>query len=453
MAKKMWGGRFKKAMDKDFEEFSKSISYDYKLAEYDILHSIIHITTINSAKIITNIEYNKLLSALRAILKDIRSGKYKPDFTCEDVHTDIQNKVEKKVGKLAAKLHSLRSRNDQVAFDEKVYCFYEALAISGLLIDIQMSLGDLTTKHPEQFFLGYTHTQRAQAVYFADYLKAFFNMFSRDEDRLFSFCQNLQIFVGAGALAGSSLDKKHYEKALKEIFKDELFKVEISDSSLDAVADRDFIVELLSVISIIQMHLSRFAEDMILYSTKEFNFIDLPEEFCTGSSLMPHKKNADSLELVRGSTGKIYGNLISILTTMKGLPLTYNRDMQLDKESLFSSVETVKSELKIVTKLIKKIKLNKKVIENALEDKTLYATELAEYLVYKGVAFKDAHDVVGKLIMHTEDKKILIDELSDSELKKIHNELSKKVIHKVMNATSAVKAKKSIARKDVKAKQ
>lgn len=451
MSKKLWGGRFKKEIDKDFFEFQKSIRYDYKLAKYDIWHSLIHIAALSKAGILKEDEWKKLSSSLKEISKEIEEDKFKPDLNSEDIHTEIQNRIEKKVGPLALKLQTLRSRNDQIAFDEKWYCVEKSFAIGTVLLNLSKSFVFLTKSNIKQEFIGYTHTQRAQVICFADYLLAFCDMFIRDAQRLQRFNANLFIYIGAGALTGSALTRRNYEEAIKElahIFIEVSSHIKPARNPLDNVSDRDFIIEFLSILSIIQMHLSRLAEDLILYSTKEFNFFDLPEEFCTGSSLMPHKKNPDFLELVRGNTGKIYGNLVSLLTTMKGLSLTYNRDMQLDKEPLFSSVETIESQLKIMAKFIKKIKLNKDVIEEALEDESLYATELAEFLVVKkSVSFKEAHTLIGRLIRDSQDKNKKVKEMSDEELKCYHRELNQKVIIKIMNPEYAVSSKKTVSRK------
>ena len=452
MAKKLWGGRFKKKIDKDFEEFSKSIQYDYKLAEYDINHSIIHAIALKNSGILKTGECKKIILSLNAILQQIGKGKFKPNQACEDIHTEIQNRLEKDIGKLALKMHTLRSRNDQIVFDAKWYCLDSGVHIAKLLVGLSASLKFLAKKYPSSFMVGYTHTQKAQVVKLSDYISAFSGMFFRDSTRLMKFIDGINLYIGAGALAGSSLKVSDYDKAIKEFFKGEKFKnaVNTIENSLDSVSDRDFIIEFLSILSILQMHLSRLSEDFILYSTKEFNFLDLPEEFCTGSSLMPHKKNPDFLELVRGSTGKVYGNLVSILTTMKGLPLTYNRDMQMDKEPLFSSVDTIKDELCIMVKFIKGIKLNKQAVKKALEDESLYATELAEYLVYQNVAFKDAYDIVGELVRYSEDNKVKIKEMPDTNLKKFHKGLNIIVINKIMNPEYAVKSKKSISRRKPK---
>ncbi|MDD5422238.1 MAG: argininosuccinate lyase [Candidatus Omnitrophica bacterium] len=404
MSKKLWGGRFTKKVDKEFFEFQKSIQFDHKLARYDVMHSMLHVLALAEAKLLKKPEKSKLYKALKAIREDVKKGRFKYDKRSEDIHTDIQNKVEKKVGKLALKLHTLRSRNDQVAFDEKAFCYKKSGEIIDLLDNLIASLVFLKKKYMHYSIVGYTHTQRAQTVLFKDYISAYSAMFGRDKKRLSNYYGNLEVHIGAGALAGSSIGRKNYDKAIAKLLSligD--FYIRPSINTLDDVSDRDFIIELLSVISIIQMHLSRLAEDLILYSTKEFNFIKLPEEFCTGSSLMPHKKNPDFLELVRGNTGRIYGNLVSILVMMKGLPLTYNRDMQLDKEPLFSTVEAIEDEVKIMTRFLKGLELNKKNIYEALKDENLYAVKKADNLVRKsGMSFKEAHDFVGKEIKDRE---------------------------------------------------
>ncbi|MFH1505342.1 MAG: argininosuccinate lyase [Candidatus Omnitrophota bacterium] len=448
MSKKMWGGRFKKKINEDFFQFQKSIHYDYKLAEYDIYHSIIHVMALGKTGILSTLEVESLVSALNSISKEIKEGKFKPNINSEDIHTDIQNRMTKKVGKLAQKLHTLRSRNDQIVFDEKWYCYKEGVYIAGLLNAILFSLNHFGNRYKDIFIPGYTHTQRAQIVSFLNYTGAFFCMLERDFERLDAFLKKSSIYIGSGALAGSAIPKAAYSQAIRDfhnITKPQISKSDTVRNSLDNVSSRDFVIEFLSILVIIQMHLSRMSEEFILYSTKEFGFFDLPEEFCTGSSLMPHKKNPDFLELVRGSTGKVYGNLISLLTTMKGLPLTYNRDMQLDKEPLFSSVETVEDELAIMAKLIDKIKLNKDRIHKALEDEELYATELVEFLVYEGVAFAQAHTVVGKLIRYSQDKNVRIKDLSDKIIKSFHKKLNHTAIVKIMNPEYAVFSKKSLS--------
>jgi len=446
MAKKLWGARFKKEPNRDFFEFQSSIHYDYKLAQYDIYHSLIHVSALREAGILNEEEEKKLIAGLLELLRDIADNKFKPDLNSEDIHTDIQNKIEEKVGKPAYKLHSLRSRNEQIVFDEKLYCSQQGSILADLVRKVLSSLEFLAQKYGDSYFVGYTHTQRAQVLLFREYSLAFISMLGRDLRRLDNFMDSLWIYIGAGALAGTSIPKKAYNQAIKKslTFLKEVGKgIGVAKSALDNVSSRDFIVEFLSILAIIQMHLSRLASDFILYSTKEFDFLDLPQEFCTGSSLMPHKKNPDFLELVRGYTGIIYGNLFSLLTLMKGLNLSYNRDMQLDKQALFSSVDIVKKELQLMADFLKKVSLKKENINRVLEDEYLYATELAEFLVYKGVPFQEAHQIVGRLIKYSEEKKVKIKDMPESLLKKFHQEFSSEVLKKILSPEYAISVKKS----------
>lgn len=453
MSKKLWGGRFKKEIDKDFFEFQKSISYDHALAEYDVLHSLIHVNALSYADIITKAEAGKLTAALKNILKEIKQHTFQFDAQAEDIHTDIHNRIEARVGKLSQKLHTLRSRNDQIAFDEKWYCFVQGNAFISLLGSLGLCLIELGAKNEKAALVGYTHTQRAQIIGFPHYVNAYAQMFFDDMAKIDFFVNRLSCYIGSGALAGTAIPCSAYKKAINNMMKyyrnqyriKQTVVCETVNNSLYNVSERDFCIEFLSVLSMVQMHLSRMSEDWILYSTQEFDFFDLPEEFCTGSSLMPHKKNPDFLELVRGSTGKVYGSLMALLTTMKALPFTYNRDMQLDKESLFSSVETIKKELVLMAKFVKGIKLKKENIAKALDDERLYATEIAEFLVTeKKVAFKEAHDIVGRLIRYCEDNKKEIKKMSDDLLKGFHPALTRRTLEVIMTPEYAVASKKSI---------
>ena len=428
--KKFWGAQFRKEPDKDFFEFEKSIEYDYKLAKYDVYHSLIHIEALYGEKILNRKEYQKLKKALEEILEDIRKGKFKIQKKCEDIHTDIQKKVEKKVGKIAKKLHTLRSRNDQIAFDEKFYCYENAESLINLLKKLLNSLESLRKKYKDIDFISYTHLRGAQIISFYDYIGAFKEMFMRDLGRLTNFTKNLTIYIGSGAGAGSPL-KEAYRKVLKkEIFKN-FKKIKPYSNPLDNVSDRDFLIEFLSILSILQMHLSRMCEDFILYSTEEFNFFILPEEFCTGSSLLPHKKNPDFLELVRGFSGPVFSTLTSVLVTMKGLPLSYNRDMQVNKLPLFSSAQILKDEIKIMAEFVKKIKLNIEKIEKEKKG-FLYAPKIVEYLVYQGVPFSSAYESVAQLVRYCEENKINLEKIPDKVLQKFNKELNREVIKKLL---------------------
>lgn len=447
MSKKLWGGRFTKQMNPDFYEFQKSIQYDHKLAMYDVFHSLIHIRALVHTNVLSASEAYKLERALADILKDIKAGTFTFHAASEDIHTEIQNRLEAKAGDTALKLHSFRSRNDQIAFDVTFYCVHQAQEIFKQLVVLQENLLGIAGEYKKEFFVGYTHTRRAQVIKFSKYIKGFVSMLHRDQHRFEDFAKHTYIFIGAGAMAGSYIKSADYDKAVKRFMstycKDLPVKISVVKNPLDHVSNRDAVIMFLSFAATMQMHLSRMAEDFIMYSTPEFDYLDLPEEFCTGSSYMPHKKNPDFLELVRGYTGRVYGNLTSLLTTMKGLPSTYNRDMQLDKEPLFSSVEIVKSELALLAEFVKGIKLNTEAVASALADETMYATELAEYLVSKKIAFRTAHEIIGKLVRYAEDHDVALSQIPDSILKGFSQQLSQKELKRIINPHFAVNTKRS----------
>ena len=450
MAKKLWGGRFSKKTDPLVEEFTKSIQYDYKLAEYDVLGSLAHVSILQGSGYLTSDETKKLKDALSLILNSIEANKFKFDPKVEDVHTAIQNALQNKVGDLALKLHTARSRNDQVVFATKFYCKETILNLQIDISELAKAIAVLANDNEKLIIPGFTHMQHAQPVYLKDYLGAYVEMLKRDVLRLKYISENIRISLGAGALAGTPIDSDEYAVKAKEYIKDlnmdEAFNIQATVNSLDAVSDRDFVVEIISALSIVATHVSRLAEDMIIWSTKEFDFVEIDEAFCTGSSLMPQKKNADVLELVRGYTGRLYGNLVSVLTMMKGLPLTYNRDMQLDKEPLFNSFEIVSSELKVLAGLIKTLKFNEAKIKEQLNDEGLYATDLVYYLVDRKIAFKEAHTIVGKLVKYSIDNSILIKDMPESLLKSFSDKFEKKEVIKRFDPLFSVRLKKSIKR-------
>lgn len=441
MAKKLWGGRFTKETDPLVEAFSRSIQYDHKLAKYDLFGSMVHVQILKKAKYLTSKEAAKLTKALVAIYATINKGTFKYDHRAEDIHTDIQNKLLVSVGDLALKLHTARSRNDQVVFATKVYCITELGKLAADIARLEEALEGLAIKNKNLVLPGFTHMQHAQPIYLKDYMKAYERMLNRDSVRLTAISKKIDLTMGAGALAGTPISAALYKVNIPGL------KVEATVNSLDTVSDRDFVVEILSALAIIGMHLSRLSEDLIIWSTKEFDFIEIDEAFCTGSSLMPQKKNADSLELIRGNAGKLYGNLVNLLTVMKALPLSYNRDMQCDKEPLFNSVETVSAELRILRGLIKSLKFNKAKIEEHLEDESLYATDLVYYLVGKGLAFKTAHNIIGKIIKYSIDNSIEIKSMSQTELEKFSPKFKREEILKLFNPKVSVEAKRSIKRK------
>jgi len=392
MAKKLWGGRFSKETDPLVEQFTSSIKTDFVLAKYDIIGSIAHAKMLGKCNIIPKKDAEKIVRGLNAILKDLDDCKIELDISVEDVHTLVQDLLQKKIGDAAKKVHTARSRNDQVSLDTRLFARDFLCVLSGSINNLKDSLSDFVSKNKQVKNLpGYTHMQHAQPITLDDYIGAYKAMLDRDADRLKDVYKRVNVLpLGSCALAGTSLpiDRKFVAK--------ELGFSSVIENTVDAVSDRDFVIEILNACVILGMHLSRLSEDLIIWSSSEFNFIDIDEAFCTGSSIMPQKKNPDVLELIRGSTGKLYGNLMSVLVLMKGLPLSYNRDMQLDKEPLFDSLKIVNDELLILAKMIKASKLNKESIDKQLKDPGLYATKMAEDLVRKGVAFKDAHKMIGK---------------------------------------------------------
>ncbi|MFH1645677.1 MAG: argininosuccinate lyase [Candidatus Omnitrophota bacterium] len=441
MTKKLWGGRFGKGTDLLVEEFTRSIQYDYKLAKYDVLGSMAHVAVLGKAGILSSSEVDKLTKALVSIHSEIELGKFKFNKNVEDIHSCIQDTIGKKTGDLSLKLHTARSRNDQVAVATKFYCKSELLNMAKEVLLLCVDMSKLANRNNDIIIPGFTHLQHAQPVYLSDYFLAYSSMLKRDSQRLVAIEKKMVITMGAGALAGSPIASELYRIETDE------FKIVPVTNSLDSVSDRDFIIEILSALSILGMHLSRFSEDMIIWASKEFNFVEIDDAYCTGSSLMPQKKNPDVLELIRGYAGRFNGNLVSVLTMMKGLPLTYNRDMQLDKEPLFDSVELALKELKVLQGLVKTLKFNKEVIAKHLKDEALYATDIVYYLVEKGIAFKAAHTIVGKLVKYSEDNGIEIKDMSQTMLNKICKELIKDEVNKLFDPKVSVESKKSIFRK------
>jgi len=448
MAKKMWGGRFGKKTNLLVEEFTRSIDYDARLAGWDIVGSKIHVKILKKALMLKDEEAKKLNAALDEISDEIRQKGLDIGPDSEDIHTAIQNAVEKKAGKLALKLHTARSRNDQVIFDMKMLCKAKLTELGNACRVLKGSLHKTGSKFSKLIVPGYTHLQHAQLVLLSDYLKSYEEMLERDRARLVSIAKKIQPVLGAGALAGTPIPSQIYSEKIEAVVGGKKIKVTVRppSNSLDSVSDRDFVIEILSALSILGMHLSRLSEDLIIWSTKEFGFVELDDAFATGSSLMPQKKNPDVLELIRGNTGLLYGNLMSALTIMKGLPLTYNRDMQLDKCSLFSSFDIIDKELKVLPGLIETVRFSKKNIEKAQEDESLYATDIVYHLVKKGVPFRNAHDIVGKLVRETMATGGKIKNMTDGELACFSGKLKHKDIMRLMNPKKSVKSRVSIKR-------
>jgi len=435
---KLWGGRFKKNINKEMEEFISSLSFDKKLVKYDLLGSIAHTQMLGKCNIITKGERNKIVEGLKQILKEVQEGKLEIDAKeAEDIHSWVENKLKEKIGTVAGKLHIARSRNDQIALDERMYLKEEVLKIQYLLKDLQKSLLSSAQNNLGIIMPGYTHLQHAQPLLFSHHLMAYFYMFERDKGRMQDLYKRIDILpLGSAALAGTSFPVD------REFVASQLGFSGISENSLDAVSDRDFILEFLSASAILMMHLSRLSEEIILWSSQEFNFIELDDSFCSGSSIMPQKKNPDAAELIRGKTGRIYGNLINLLTVMKALPLAYNHDMQEDKEPLFDTVSTLETSLFLMSKMIETMQINKEKMEKGTKGDFSTATELADYLVKKGLSFREAHKLIGKIVLYCLENKKSLEDLAISELKSFHKDFKEEILE-ILKPQSAVETKDS----------
>jgi len=435
---KLWGGRFKKNINKEMEKFISSLSFDKKLVKYDLLGSIAHVQMLGKCKIISKEEENKIVEGLKQILKEVQESKLEITAReAEDIHSWVENKLKEKIGTVAGKLHIARSRNDQIALDERMYLKEEVLKIQDLLKDLQTSLLLIAEKNLDVIMPGYTHLQHAQPILFSHHFLAYFYKFNRDKGRMKDLFKRMDVMpLGSAALAGTSfpIDRKFVAKKLS-------FS-KVSENSLDAVSDRDFILEFLSASAILMMHLSRLGEELVLWSSQEFNFIELDDSFCTGSSIMPQKKNPDAAELIRGKTGRVYGNLINLLTMMKALPLAYNHDMQEDKEPLFDTVSTLESSLFLMSKMIETVQVNKGKMERGTKGDFSTATELADYLVKKGLSFREAHKLVGSIVIYCLENKKILEDLTLSELQAFHKSFDKKTLE-MLKPQSAVEAKDS----------
>jgi len=420
MSKKTWGGRFKEKTDEALERFNASISFDRRLYAQDIEGSKAHCRMLAKQGILTKTEASKILRALSEIRKEMDQGAF--DETYEDIHTLVEKALVDRVGPVGEKLHTGRSRNDQVALDMRLYVRDAIGRVDDFIREMQKALVGLAEKNSDVIMPGYTHLQRAQPVLLSHHLLAYYEMLKRDRQR---FAENLKrvnvLPLGSAALAGSTFDLD------REMVAGELGFDAISENSMDAVSDRDFVLDFLFASSVLMMHLSRLSEELVIWATKEFDFVFLPDAFCTGSSIMPQKKNPDLVELVRAKTGRAYGNLAALLTTMKGLPLTYNKDMQEDKEPLFDTVDTVEQSLVVMTRLLREISFNKERMKEAVDQGYLVATDLADYLVGKGVTFRQAHEIVGKMVLYALDRKKELSQLALEELKEFSGHIEKDV--------------------------
>jgi len=408
---KLWGGRFKDKESKLMEDFNSSLSFDKRLYYEDIIGSIAHVKMLAKCEILTNEESVTIVNGLNFILSDIEEGKLKIEGDYEDIHSFMEIQLTKLIGDVGKKLHTARSRNDQVAVDMRLYSKYKASEVIDSLNTILGTIEDLANNNA--FIMpGYTHLQRAQPVTFKQHIMAYYSMLSRDVKRILSAIVIMdENPLGCCALAGTTYDTDRAFTTRELEFKKPV------DNFMDGVSDRDYLLELLSAFSIIMMHLSRLSEELILWSSKEFNFIEISDEFSTGSSIMPQKRNPDAAELIRGKTGRVYGDLMSLLTTMKGIPLAYNKDMQEDKEPFFDGVDTVLKCIKIMNGMLSSLKVKKDNMYNAVKTGFLNATEAADYLVNKGLAFRDAHGVIGAIVLHCEKEHKAIEDLRLEELK------------------------------------
>jgi argininosuccinate lyase len=410
--RKPWGGRFSGSVNSFVEGFTESVSFDHRLAEFDIEGSIAHAEMLGEKKIISRNDSRKIVQGLKSILSDIISGKFYFDPRLEDVHMNIEAELIDKIGPVGGKLHTARSRNDQVSTSLRLWLRNQIDEIQIAIKEMRVCLVSQSEKNIEVLVPGYTHLQRAQPVFLSHHLMAYTQMFNRDYERFSEVRKRVNILpLGSGALAGTShpIDRELVSKKLN-------FD-SVSINSIDAVSDRDFVIEFVSAVSITMMHLSRLSEEIVLWASEEFGFINLPDAFATGSSLMPQKKNPDVAELVRGKSARTYGNLISLLAMMKGLPLAYNRDMQEDKEQIFDASDTLHSSLTVMYLLLGSLNFNKKRMSKAVNESYMTATDIADAMVRRGIPFRDAHESAGKIVLYAIENEIPFNELVLADLK------------------------------------
>jgi argininosuccinate lyase len=418
MVNKLWGGRFQRDMDEAADSFNASIGFDIRLYAQDIKGSMAHCRMLAKQGIISEEEAAQILDGLLEIKMEMDRGELPVDEDHEDIHSLVEKVLVEKIGPVGEKLHTGRSRNDQVSLDVRLYVREAIHRVTDLVKEVQKALVGLADKNNDLIFPAYTHLQRAQPVLLAHHLMAYYEMLKRDRQRFQEGLHRVNILpLGSAAVAGSTIDLDR-----KMVAKDLGFDA-ISENSMDAVSDRDFVIEFLCSSSILMMHLSRLCEELIIWSTQEFGFVALPDAFCTGSSIMPQKKNPDLPELIRGKTGRVYGHLMALLTTMKGLPLSYNKDMQEDKESLFDTADTVEQSLSIMSRLLPEITFHKERMNKATEEGYLDATDLADYLVGKGMTFRQAHEVVGKMVLFAVEQSKELNQLTLEEM----NDFSRRI--------------------------
>lgn len=434
---KLWKGRFSKASTSSADEFNASIGFDQRMYKEDIAGSIAHARMLGKQGIITTEESELIVKTLQEILTDIEEGKVEFTIEAEDIHMNIETVLTKRIGDTGKKLHTARSRNDQVNVDIRLYLRNETYEIDERLKQLLSALSMLAKKHADTVMPGYTHLQRAQPVTLAYHLLAYYQMFSRDRER-FADCAGRinRLPLGSGALAGTTYNTD------RDFLAEELGFASVLPNGMDAVADRDFAIEFLNCCAITMMHLSRFCEELINWSSVEFGFIEMDDSYSTGSSIMPQKKNPDMAELIRGKSGRVYGDLMSLLTICKGLPLAYNKDLQEDKEPLFDAADTLKASVTIFIEMILTMNVRKERMESAAKYGYMNATDAADYLVAKGIPFRDCHEIIGKIVLHCINKGIAIEEMSMDEFKSFSDKFDEDIYEKI-SIRSCIEAKKS----------
>ncbi|MCD6320100.1 MAG: argininosuccinate lyase [Candidatus Desulfofervidaceae bacterium] len=434
---KLWGGRFNKETSRLVEEFTASIYFDKRLYKQDIAGSIAHVKMLAKQGIVLPEEAEQIIAGLEEIKREIETGQFQFNPSDEDIHMAIERVLRVKIGRVAAKLHTARSRNDQVCLDMRLYLKEEIEEINISILNLIKSLLTTAQRHLEVILPGYTHLQRAQPVLLSHYLLAYIEMLKRERDRFQDCYKRVDVMpLGSAALAGTTFPiDRHYVAEL-------LGFSQVSTNSIDTVSDRDFILEFLSASAILAVHLSRMAEELVLWSSQEFDFIEIDDAFCTGSSIMPQKKNPDVAELIRGKSGRVFGNLIALLTVMKGLPLTYNRDMQEDKEPLFDTIDTVKPALKLLAEIWQNIKIKEKNMLKATQKGFLLATDLADYLVTRGLPFREAHQIVGEMVKYCQEKGKELENLTLEEMKGFCNLIGEDV-KEVLDVKKAIERRRA----------
>lgn len=432
MAEQLWGGRFSKSTDEMINEFQASIQFDKRMYHEDIAGSMAHAKMLAKCGIISDDDCSKITDGLQNILEQIEHGDFDFSIDLEDIHMNIEKRLTETIGEAGGRLHTARSRNDQVALDTHMYVRRETAAVQKLILDLQTAFVATAKKYSDTIMPGYTHLQRAQPILFSHHMMAYFSMLSRDFSRFKGVYERCDIMpLGAGALAGTTFPIN------RQMVADELNFSAVYANSLDAVSDRDYIMEFLSAASILMVHLSRISEEIIFWCSREFSFVELDDAHCTGSSMMPQKKNPDVSELVRGKTGRVIGHLMAMLSTVKGLPLAYNKDLQEDKEGLFDTIDTVKFSLAVYAQLIRGMKVNKENMLKAVQEDFSNATDLADYLVKKGMPFRSAHAVSGKAVHYCIEHNKWLEDLTMDEFKSL-SDLFSEDIHEAIKAQTCV---------------